>query len=92
MWCHKIGNLSFEEGALLEPLSVALIGVTRSGVKIGDPVLICGASSIGLVTLDVCRAAGADPIVITDIDAARLEFAKTIMQDVATHHSTRRYY
>ena len=89
MWCHKIGFLSFDEGALLEPLSVALTGVTRSGVKIGDPVLICGAGPIGLITLDVCRAAGAYPIAITDIDPSRLEFAKTIMPDILTHHVTR---
>ncbi|CAG9978018.1 unnamed protein product [Clonostachys byssicola] len=85
MWCHKIGDLSYDEGALLEPLSVALTAVTRSGVKIGDPVLICGAGPIGLITLDVCRAAGAWPIAITDIDQKRLEFAKTIMPDVRTH-------
>ncbi|KAF4895069.1 L-arabinitol 4-dehydrogenase [Colletotrichum fructicola] len=85
VWCHKIGSLSFDEGALLEPLSVALTGVTRSGVKIGDPVLICGAGPIGLITLDVCRAAGAYPIVITDIDPSRLDFAKTIMPEVIVH-------
>jgi L-iditol 2-dehydrogenase len=60
---------------LLEPLSVALTGVTRAGVKIGDPVLICGAGPIGLITLQVCRAAGAWPLVITDINEARLKFA-----------------
>lgn len=85
VWCHKIGDLSYDEGALLEPLSVALTGVTRSGVKIGDPVLICGAGPIGLITLDVCRAAGAYPIVITDIDQSRLDFARTIMPGVLTH-------
>ncbi|KAM0189365.1 hypothetical protein ACHAPA_012306 [Fusarium lateritium] len=90
VWCHKIGNLSYDEGALLEPLSVALTGVTRSGVKIGDPVLICGAGPIGLITLDVCRAAGAYPIVITDIDQARLDFAKTIMPDAMTHRVEKR--
>lgn len=84
-WCHKIGSLSFDQGALLEPLSVALTAVTRSGVKIGDPVLICGAGPIGLITLHVCQAAGAYPIVITDIDETRLEFAKSIMSRVLTH-------
>lgn len=84
-WCHKIGDLSYDEGALLEPLSVALTGVTRSGVKIGDPVLICGAGPIGLVTLECCRAAGAYPIVITDIDQRRLDFAKTMVPNVRTH-------
>lgn len=85
-WCHKIGNdLSYDEGALLEPLSVALTGVTRAGVKIGDPVLICGAGPIGLVTLECCKASGAYPIVITDIDPKRLEVAKAMVPEVKTH-------
>lgn len=85
VWCHKIGSLSFEQGTLLEPLSVALTAITRSGLKIGDPVLICGAGPIGLITLHACKAAGAYPIVISDIDETRLDFAKTIIPDVITH-------
>ncbi|KAJ5348525.1 uncharacterized protein N7506_001778 [Penicillium brevicompactum] len=85
VWCHKIGTkLSYDEGALLEPLSVALTGVTRAGVTIGDPVLICGAGPIGLVSLQVCRAAGAWPIVITDINEARLKFASEYVPGVRT--------
>ncbi|KAJ5621529.1 L-arabinitol 4-dehydrogenase [Penicillium herquei] len=89
VWCHKIGDLSFDQGALLEPLSVALTAATRSGLKIGDPVLICGAGPIGLITLHVCKAAGAYPVVISDIDESRLAFAKTIMSQVVTHKVTR---
>ena len=85
MWCHKIGNMSFEDGALLEPLSVALAGVQRAGVRLGDPILICGAGPIGLVTLACVRAAGAEPIVITDIDEGRLSFAKQFCPSVRTH-------
>ena len=85
-WCFKIGDMSYDNGALLEPLSVALTGVTRAGVQIGDPVLICGAGPIGLVTLECCNAAGAYPIVITDIDPTRLEVAKTMVPDVRTYH------
>ena len=65
---------------------MALTGVTRAGVQIGDPVLICGAGPIGLVTLECCNAAGAYPIVITDIDPTRLEVAKTMVPDVRTYH------
>lgn len=83
-WCHKIGNLSYAEGAMLEPLSVAVTGVRRAGVSIGDPVLICGAGPIGLVSLLCCDAAGAWPIVITDINQARLDFAKTLVPGVGT--------
>ncbi|KAJ6014712.1 L-arabinitol 4-dehydrogenase [Penicillium herquei] len=88
LWCHKIGDLSFDQGALLEPLSVALTAATRSGLKIGDPVLICGAGPIGLITLHVCKAAGAYPVVISDLDESRLAFAKTIMPQVITHKVT----
>lgn len=84
-WCHPIGDMSFEHGALLEPLSVALAAVERAGVRLGDPVLIAGAGPIGLVSLLCCRAAGAEPIVITDIDEGRLKFAKELVPSVRTH-------
>jgi L-iditol 2-dehydrogenase len=85
VWCHKIGDMSFENGSLLEPLSVALAGMQRAGVRLGDPVLICGAGPIGLVSLLCCQAAGACPLVITDIDAGRLKFAKDLVSSVATY-------
>lgn len=85
IWCHKIGDMSFEDGALLEPLSVSLACMQRSGVTLGDPVLICGAGPIGLITLLCCKAAGACPIVITDIDEGRLAFAKKLVPSVITY-------
>lgn len=85
VWCHKIGNMSFENGALLEPLSVALAGMERSGVRLGDAVLVCGAGPIGLVTILCSAAAGAEPIVVTDIDEGRLKFAKELVPRVRTY-------
>jgi L-iditol 2-dehydrogenase len=85
MWCHKIGGMSYEDGALLEPLAVALAGVERAGIKLGDPILICGAGPIGLVTLECCRAAGCSPLVITDVDEGRLKFAKELVPSVNTY-------
>lgn len=85
--CFRLGDaLSYDDGALLEPLSVALTAVTRAGVQIGDPVLVCGAGPIGLVVLACCHAAGAHPVVIADIDAARLDVARAMVPDVRTHH------
>ena len=41
-WLRKIpDNMSFEQGSLLEPLSVALAGIERSNLRLGDPLLIC---------------------------------------------------
>lgn len=99
VWCHKIGHanddgttkmdMTYEEGALLEPLAVALAGMDRSGIKLGDSVLICGAGPIGLMSMLCCEGAGATPIVITDIDEKRLAFAKKLVPRVQTHLVTR---
>jgi L-iditol 2-dehydrogenase len=83
-WCHKIGDMSFEDGACLEPLSVSLAAMQRSGISLGDPVLICGAGPIGLISLLCAQAAGACPLVITDIDEGRLAFAKELVPSVTT--------
>lgn len=84
--CFRIpDSMSYEEGAMLEPLSVGLAAVKRAGLGIADPVLICGAGPIGLVVLECARAAGACPIVITDIDGKKLEFARSLVPTVQTH-------
>ncbi|OWF40804.1 sorbitol dehydrogenase-like [Mizuhopecten yessoensis] len=78
-FCFKLpDNVSFEEGALLEPLSVGVHACNRGGVTLGSRVLICGAGPIGLVNLLTARANGASEVCITDIDESRLEVAKTL--------------
>jgi L-iditol 2-dehydrogenase len=85
VWCHKLpDNLTYEDGAMLEPLSVALAGIKRAEIRLGDPVLVCGAGPIGLVTAICCRAAGCEPLVITDIDEGRLKFAQEVVPGVKT--------
>ena len=84
-WLHRLpDSLTFEEGSLLEPLSVALAGIDRSNVRLGDPLVICGAGPIGLVCLLAANAAGAAPITITDIDENRLQRAKELVPRVKT--------
>jgi L-iditol 2-dehydrogenase len=81
--------MSYENGSLLEPLCVALAGMQRSGIRLGDPVIVCGAGPIGLVTLLCCQAAGATPLLITDIDEGRLRFANSLVPRVRTYHVKR---
>ncbi|KAJ5612712.1 hypothetical protein N7510_005906 [Penicillium lagena] len=73
---HRIPDtVSWEEAALLEPLSVSLHAVRRCGLKVGQSVLILGAGAIGLLCANLARTAGASRVVIADIDQARLDFA-----------------
>lgn len=84
-WLHLLPEtMTFEEGSLLEPLSVALAGIDRSNLRLGDPVVICGAGPIGLISLLAAHAAGAAPIVITDMDESRLQRAREYVPRVKT--------
>ncbi|CAG2057233.1 unnamed protein product [Timema podura] len=62
-------NVSMEEGALLEPLSVGVHACRRAGVSLGSTVLITGAGPIGLVSLITAKAMGASTILITELTA-----------------------
>jgi L-iditol 2-dehydrogenase len=76
-YLHKLpDNLTYADGALLEPLSVALRGFERGPLKLGEAGVVFGAGPIGLISLAVAKAAGACPLVITDLDRGRLDFAE----------------
>ncbi|TIA87878.1 hypothetical protein E3P99_02924 [Wallemia hederae] len=83
-WLHKLpDSVSYEEGALCEPLTVSMAAVARSGLRLGDVCLVAGAGPIGLVTLLSVRAAGGIPI-ITDLSQGRLDFAKKLVPNART--------
>lgn len=83
--CHKISDsISYEEGALLEPISVGLAGIRQAELELGDPVVVCGAGPIGIVSAILARAAGAAPLVITDINQHRLEMASKLVPNIRT--------
>ncbi|EHK27096.1 uncharacterized protein TRIVIDRAFT_33625 [Trichoderma virens Gv29-8] len=85
-WLHKLpSNISFAEGALLEPLSVVIHGIRTAGLNLGCGTVICGAGPIGLIALAAARASGAHPIVITDIEPKRLQFAREFVPSCQTY-------
>jgi len=69
-------NVSFEEGAMCEPLSVGIHAVRQGNVGIGSRVLIMGAGPIGLVNLLVAKAAGAGIIAIVETHKNRATMAR----------------
>jgi (R,R)-butanediol dehydrogenase/meso-butanediol dehydrogenase/diacetyl reductase len=60
-------SASLADGAIIEPLAVALHGVNMSGMKPGDKVLILGAGPIGLAVAFWARRKGASDVIIQDL-------------------------
>jgi 2-desacetyl-2-hydroxyethyl bacteriochlorophyllide A dehydrogenase len=72
VYLHRIpDSLTAEAGAWTEPVAVAVRGVRRGNVEIGDRVAILGAGPIGQVTLQVARAAGAGEAVVVETSEFR---------------------
>lgn len=75
--CFPIPDtISDEEGALLEPLGVALHAVALSKIRLGETAAILGAGPIGLMILQLARLCGASPIIVSDPLPWRLEMAR----------------
>ncbi len=68
-------ELSFEDGALVEPLGIAVHAVRRSGARAGQAALVYGLGTIGLHVAQVLRAYGVDPVLGVDLSELRLRRA-----------------
>jgi L-iditol 2-dehydrogenase len=82
LFVHKLPeNVSFEEGAFVEPLAVGYNAMRKAAISPGESVLIIGAGTIGLSCLQMARIAGAGHTAISDIDEYRLGIAKKLGAD-----------
>jgi len=77
---HKPANVTFEEAALVEPLSVAVHAVKRCGISCGETVAIIGAGAIGLLALQVSKLSGAT-VHVVDVVERKLALAKGLGAD-----------
>ncbi|KAL2017463.1 hypothetical protein VTK56DRAFT_2059 [Thermocarpiscus australiensis] len=82
-FCYKLPDgVSLQEGALIEPLAVAVHIVKQARVQPGQSVVVMGAGPVGLLCAAVARAFGATTVVSVDIVPAKLDFARGF---AATH-------
>lgn len=77
--------MSYEEGAMIEPLSVAVHAVRRFGDIQGKNVAVLGAGPIGNLVAQTAKGMGAAKVLITDISDYRLELAKECGADEAVN-------
>ena len=68
-------NVSFAEGAMVEPLAVGIHAVNKARVKPGDVAVVMGAGPIGMVTALAALAGGCSRVFVTDVQAPKLELA-----------------
>ena len=71
-------NVSFGEGAMVEPLAVGMHAVNKARVRPGDVAVVLGAGPIGMVTALAALAGGCAHVFITDVQAPKLALAATL--------------
>ena len=73
-------DISFEDGAMLEPMGVAVHGVAEAEVQ-GKSVLVFGCGPIGLMAVGACKVWGAKDIFAADIFDDKLAVATKMGAD-----------
>lgn len=86
-WCFKLPeNVSLEEGAMVEPLSVGLYAAEqRAKVTKGSTVCVFGSGPIGTMVSLVCHALEANRIILVDVLADRLAFVQKFCPVITCH-------
>lgn len=76
---HKLADgVSYEEGAMLEPLAVAYRAFRTAQVGEGSRVAVLGAGAIGSLVARLCQWAGVSELMVTDIKGYNLDFISSL--------------
>ena len=74
--------LTFEQAAMVEPVSIAVHAVEITPVSLGDTAVVVGAGMIGLLVVQALRAAGCGKIIAVDLEVDKLALAQKLGADV----------
>jgi D-arabinitol dehydrogenase (NADP+) len=77
----SIGNLPFEVGAFMEPLSCVVHGIERAHIGLADHVAIFGAGPIGILMIQMARIQGAAHVTVLEINPGRADLASQLGAD-----------
>lgn len=81
-------HVSFDEGAIIEPLSCVYNGLSATPVKPGDNVCIIGAGTIGVMFALLAKLSGASKVIVANRTPDRLKLCKSIDPSLITVEST----
>lgn len=79
--CAIPENVSFEQAALAEPVSIALHAVNRLPIQGGETAVVVGTGMIGLFVVQALKAAGCSNIFAVDLAEDKLTLAKKLGAD-----------
>ncbi len=92
---HKLpDNVSYEQGALTEPLACATYALQNAAVNPGDFAVVIGPGAIGVMMLQLVKSSGAGKVVLVGTRDYRLEVGKALGADevINTKDSSSPYY
>lgn len=74
-FCFRLpDNVSFAEGAMVEPLAIGLQAAKKAAMKPGDVAVVIGAGTIGAMTALAALAGGASRVILADLLPEKLAF------------------
>lgn len=71
-------SMTWQQGALIEPFTVALQALRLSRFSFASSAVVVGAGTIGLMTIQALKAAGAGTIIAADVNPFKLDMAKKL--------------
>ena len=74
-------TLSSEEGVFFNLCTIAMQGVRKAKIELGEPVLVLGGGLIGLFAMQLAKLSGGLPVVTADLSDNRLQLAKQVGAD-----------
>ncbi len=77
------------EGALVEPLAVAIRAVNRTPFELGATVAVVGAGPIGVLAMLALKLKGAGTVILSDLSDHRLELARSLGADIVVNAKDR---
>ena len=83
-------HLSAEASAFIEPVSCAVHGIDKAGIHGGESVVIVGAGTIGLIMLQLARAAGAAKTIVVEPLEHKQRIAAIVGADIIVRPSESR--
>ena len=78
-------DMDYSDGAMIEPLAVAVHAVRQAGDVTGKDICVLGAGPIGILVAQVAKGLGARKVMVTDVSDIRLEKAKECGADVCVN-------